>query len=86
MKWTVPRQEKYPALPGFSSQPAQNRPVRSAQLTLFTPLRHLDVDYHSMLYLFYVLYIHRKRGELATQYATNGLHEDNGKYAVVVIR
>ena len=74
MKWTVPRQEKYPALPGFPSQPAQNcpGPVCPAYLVHTAPTLHffigysylihffqngvttvLDVDCHSMLYLFY---------------------------------
>ena len=70
----MPRQEKYPALPGFPSQPAQNRPgpVCPAYLVHTAPTLHffirysysihffqngrttvLDVDCHSMLYLFY---------------------------------
>ena len=74
VKWTVPRKEKYPALPGFPSQPVQNcpGPVCQAYLVHTTPTLHffirysytihffqngvttvLDVDCHSMLYLFY---------------------------------
>ena len=74
MKWTVPRQEKFPALPGFPSQPAQNcsGPVCPAYLVHTAQKLHffirysyiinffqngvttvLDVDCHSMLYLFY---------------------------------
>ena len=73
VKWTLPRQEKYPALPGFPSQPAQNRPgpVCPANLVHIAPTLHffirysyiihlfqngvttvLDVDCHSMLYIF----------------------------------
>ena len=70
VKLAVPCQEKYPDCPARLHRTV---PVRSAQLTLFTPLRHfffirylyiihffqngvttvLDVDCHSMSYLFY---------------------------------
>ena len=74
VKLAVLRQEKYPALLGFPSQPAQNRPgpVCLAYLVHTAPTLHffirylyiihlfqngvtrvLDVDCHSMLYLFY---------------------------------
>ena len=75
VKLAVPRQEKYPARPGFPSHPAQNRPgpVCPAYLVYSAPTVHffirysyilhffqngvtkvLDIDCHSMLYLFYV--------------------------------
>ena len=74
VKLAMPRQEKYPTLPGFPSQPAQNCPglVCPAYLVHTAPTLHffirylyiihffqngvtavLDVDCHSMLYLFY---------------------------------
>ena len=64
VKWVVPRQEKYPALPGFPNQPAQNRPgpVGPAYLVHTAPTLHFFLRYSyirqffpkwRMLYLFY---------------------------------
>ena len=54
VKQGVPRQEKYPALPGFPSQPAQNRPgpVCPAYLVHTAPTLHSFIGYSYIIHFF----------------------------------